>query len=95
VAELCFHKAHYLANQVDGLSAYKLVTARPFFNEFVVRCPGPAQAINARLLEEGLIGGLDLGRFYPGMEDHMLLCATEVHTRATLDTLVRALEEVA
>jgi glycine dehydrogenase subunit 1 len=94
VAELCYHKAHYLAHQIDGLASCELSTARPFFNEFVVRCPGPVQEINAQLLEKGIIGGLDLGRFYPGMEDRMLLCATELHTRATLDRLVRALEEV-
>jgi glycine dehydrogenase subunit 1 len=44
-------------------------------------------------LEQDLIGGLDLARFYPEMEDRMLLCATEVHSRAALDKLVRALEE--
>jgi glycine dehydrogenase subunit 1 len=94
VAELCYHKAHYLASEIDRLEGYQLVTSRPFFNEFVVRCPRPVKEIHAALLKEhGIIGGLDLSRVYPGMDAEMLLCATEVHSRHMLDELVRALEK--
>jgi glycine dehydrogenase subunit 1 len=102
VAELCYHKAHYLAAQIDALPGYELASTGPFFNEFVIRCPRPVSEINARLLaarvgtaSDGrapIVGGLDLSRFYPGKEHEMLLCATEVHSRAMLDQLVRALE---
>jgi glycine dehydrogenase subunit 1 len=95
VAKLCYHKAHYLARQIDQLPGYQLAAAGPFFNEFVIRCPRPAREINDRLLLESIVGGLDLSHFYPGMEDRMLICTTEVHSRAMLDRLVRALEEAA
>jgi glycine dehydrogenase subunit 1 len=95
VAELCYHKAHYLAAQIDALAGFELATTGAFFNEFVIRCPKPVQAINAHLLAHDIVGGLDLSRFYPGKEDQMLLCATEVHDRPALDKLVRALEEAA
>jgi glycine dehydrogenase subunit 1 len=95
VAELCYHKAHYLAAEIDNLHDYVLATTRPFFNEFVIRCPRPTRQINAALLERGIIGGFDLGCIDPAMNAHMLACATEVHDRETLDDFVRALEEVA
>lgn len=95
VAELCYHKAHYLAAQIDELAGYELVTTRRFFNEFVIRCPKPVREINAQLLESDIIGGVDLSRFYPGMENRMLVCATEVHSRVMLDKLVGTLEKVA
>ena len=58
--------------------------------------PRPAADVNARLRERyGIIGGYDLGRDYPGMQDHMLIAVTEVHTRAAIDELVAALGEVA
>jgi glycine dehydrogenase subunit 1 len=95
VAELCYHKAHYLAEQIDKLPAYQLATTRPFFNEFVIGCPRPASEVNAALLERGIIGGLDLSQVYPGKQRQMLVCATEVHRRAMLDDFVRALEEIA
>jgi glycine dehydrogenase subunit 1 len=95
VAELCYHKAHYLADQIDKLPAYQLVTTRPFFNEFVIRCPRPAGKVNAALLQRGIIGGLDLSQVYPSRQNQMLVCTTEVHRREMLDDFVRALEVVA
>ncbi len=93
VAELCYHKAHYLASRIDMLGGYELATRSPFFNEFVVRCPRSASETNAALLDAGIIGGFELGRLDSRREREMLLCATEVHSRAMLDHLVDALEE--
>jgi len=96
LAELCYHKAHYAAGQVALLPGFYPYLARPFVKEFVVRCPAPVADINAFLLDEwGIIGGYDLGRDYPGLENHMLLCVTEVIRREEIDALVRGLEEAA
>ncbi|MCS7246049.1 MAG: aminomethyl-transferring glycine dehydrogenase subunit GcvPA [Thermomicrobium sp.] len=93
VATLCYHKAHYLARQVTSLPGWHLVGEGPFFNEFVVRCPHDPHAINAFLLERGIIGGLALGDVVPGQDDLLLLCATELTTRAHIDALVDALRD--
>ena len=96
LAELCYHKAHYAANQVAKLDGYQVVGDRPFFKEFIVRCPAPVRAINDYLLAEwGIIGGYDLGRDYAHLENHMLVCVTEVVSREEIDALVDALAEVA
>jgi glycine dehydrogenase subunit 1 len=94
VAELCYHKAHYLANKIDRLAAFELMARRPFFNEFVIRCPRPAREVNEALLDQCIIGGFDLGQIDPQMNDRMLLCATEIHSREMMDRLVNALEQV-
>jgi glycine dehydrogenase subunit 1 len=96
LAELCYHKAHYAAQRINGLEGYEVWGDKPFFKEFVVRCPAPVDAINGYLLEEwGLIGGYDLGRDYPDLEDHMLVCVTEVISRREIDALADALAEAA
>jgi len=95
VARLCVHKAHYLAAQIDNLGDYQVSATKPFFNEFVVQCPRPVVEVNAALLERGIIGGYDLSQDNSQMEDKMLLCTTEVHSREMLDDMVRALEAVA
>jgi len=96
LAELCYHKAHYAAARIADLQGYEVVGGQPFFREFVVRCPGSVRAINDHLLEEwGIIGGYDLGSVYPLLENHMLLCVTEVISRQEIDTLVNALTEAA
>ena len=96
LAELCYHKAHYAAGRIAALEGYQVVGDRPFFQEFVVRCPAPVRAINSYLLEEwGIIGGYDLGRDYSHLESHMLVCVTEVISREEIDALVDGLAEVA
>jgi len=96
VAELCYHRAHYAADRVDELATYTVLRDKPFFKEFVVRCPRPVKEINDRLFDDwGIIGGYDLGRDYAHLQDHMLLCVTEMNPREEIDELVDALEEVA
>jgi glycine dehydrogenase subunit 1 len=93
VAELCYHRAHYLAERIADLPAWNVIGDGPFFNEFAVRCPREPREINAFLLERGIIGGLALGDLVPGQQDLMLLCATELTTREQIDRLVEALRE--
>jgi glycine dehydrogenase subunit 1 len=94
VAELCFHRSHYAAAAIARLKGFAL-PPRPFFKEFVVRCPAPVAEINAHLREHhGIIGGYDLGRDDPLLRNHMLVCVTEMNPRAGIDRLVAALDEV-
>jgi glycine dehydrogenase subunit 1 len=94
VAELCYHKAHYAAEQIDALEHYSLWHRGPFFHEFVVACPRPIAEINDRLLEYDILGGYDLGQDYPALTDHMLIAVTEVIDKEDIDELVTVLEEV-
>ena len=93
VAELCYHKAHYAADAIAKLDGYSLAQSGQFFQEFVVSCPKPAAEVNRQLMKNGnILGGLDVSdRFDNGM----LLCVTEMNTRAEIDTLVSALAEIA
>lgn len=96
VAELCYHKAHYAGQRIAEIAGFSVIDDKPFFKEFVVRCPRPVKEINDYLLDEwGIIGGYDLGRDYPYLKEHMLLCVTEMNAREEIDTLVEALKEVA
>ncbi len=95
VAELCYHKAHYAAQQIDALDGYSVDLSKPFFKEFVVTCPMPVAEINRVLLTDwGIIGGYDLSQDYEGRENQMLLAVTETVTRMEIDTLVEALREI-
>jgi len=94
VAELCYHKAHYAAQRIAELPGFELVDDKPFFKEFVVRCPKPPAEINRQLLQQKIIGGYELGKAYPHLADCMLFCVTEMNTREEIDRLVEALQEV-
>ena len=94
VAELCYHKAHYAAAQISSLKGYYLWMDKPFFHEFVVQCPRPIAEINAALLEQGILGGYDLGQDYPQLKNHMLIAVTEMNSKEDIDLLVESLSEV-
>ena len=96
VAELCYHKSHYAAEQINALDGFSVDMSKPFFKEFVVACPAPVEQINNELLREwSIVGGYDLSQDYPEREHQMLLCVTETNPVEDIDLLVEALSEVA
>ena len=84
-----------LRGAVAAVPGCEVVFPAPGFNEFVLRVPGPASAALAALREHRIIGGLDLGRFYPELADCMLMNATELTTTAHIAHLATALRGVA
>ncbi len=94
VAELCYHKAHYAANKIGKIPGFEVVTDGAFFHEFVVKTPVPVAELNLLLLDNGILGGYDLGQDYPGLENHMLIAVTEMNTQEDIDVLCATLEEV-
>jgi len=78
-------KAHYLASRL------KRRFTGPYFNEFTaVAGTASPEAINNRLLDKKIIGGLPLDRYYPELAGSVLLCATEMTKKADSDTLAEA-----
>jgi glycine dehydrogenase subunit 1 len=94
VADLCYQKAHYAAEQLSKLPGYGLCFSDPFFHEFSLCCPKPVAEINAHLLNHGILGGYDLSQDYPTLPNHMLLAFTEMNSREEIDMLVEVLAEV-
>ena len=78
-------KAHYLGGGMPRRFS------APFFNEFVARVGDP-DALNKNLLKKKVIGGLPLGRFYPELADSVLLCATEMSSRESMDIVREAVQ---
>lgn len=77
-------KAHYLSSKI------KPRFNGPFFNEFVASTNGtPPEALNEKLLAGKIIGGLPLAKFYPELGNSVLLCATEMASRAKMDSLAQ------
>ncbi len=92
VAEQNVQKAHYAAKQISAIDGYRLRFTAPFFNEFVVSCPKPAQEVLDSLKSRKIIGGLALSRFFPEMKNEILVCVTETTTKGEIDALVEALK---
>jgi glycine dehydrogenase subunit 1 len=94
VAELCYQKAHYAAQQFSQIDGMGLCFTEPFFHEFALCVNRPVAEVNAHLLEHGILGGYDLGQDYPALKDHMLVAVTEMNTKQDIDMLAEVLSEV-
>ena len=82
----------------DALAAIpgvQVLTPR-LFNEFAVRLPKPAVGVVEQLGQRGILAGVPYGRLAPGagMDDVLLVAATEVTTDADITALKTALAEV-
>jgi glycine dehydrogenase subunit 1 len=86
LAEHNLAKARYAAAQLTAAGG-ALPFSAPYFNEFVVQVPAEAEELLAALREEKILGGLELGRFYPELRNHLLVCVTEMVSRASLDRM--------
>jgi len=92
VGLLSLQKAHYAAEKIAGLQRFHQAFDAPFFKEFVVRCDIPAQEVLDAMLEHRILAGLDLGRHYRELRDHILITVTEKRTKEEIDYFTARLE---
>ena len=87
LAEINLKKAFYLKNKLAKIKGYSIQFHANTFNEFVVRCPEHAETVRDKLLEQNILAGLPLEKFYPELPNCLLLCATEVNTAEEINNL--------
>ena len=90
LAERNVRKSHYARDLLVQTGAGRERFAAPFFNEFVLQVPD-ARAVWHRLKEQNLVAGLMLEDWYPELKDCLVLCVTELHTRAEIEKLAQGL----
>ncbi|MEC1107175.1 aminomethyl-transferring glycine dehydrogenase subunit GcvPA [Bacillus velezensis] len=83
-------KADYARRQAEKAGLHVAFDG-PIFNEFAVRLNLPVKEANRRLLQDGIIGGYDLGLAYPELNQHMLIAVTELRTKEEIDSLIAGL----
>jgi len=73
------------------------VVNRAFFNEFAVTLPIDARAVVRRLAERRVLGGVSLGRLYPGetaLANGLLVAASEMTGDEDIASLAAAVAEI-
>lgn len=79
--------------KINGIKIYNGYN----FKEFVVNfndCGESVAEINKALLDRGIFGGRDLSKEFPQLSNSALYAITEVHTKADINTLIKAIAEV-
>ena len=100
-AELCWHRSHYAAAQIDALPGFSAAeeSGGPkgnFFKEFTVKLPAgkTAEAVCEALAAKNIVPGLSLSRYFPERNNELLICVTENNSKASIDSLVSTLREL-
>lgn len=84
VAESTVRNTQYAMGVLQASGARVRFRGR-VFGEFVLDLPRSAEAVRDELIDEGIMAGLPLGRYYPEMRDSLLVAVTETRTRAEID----------
>lgn len=88
LAERNVKKSHFARDLLLRQGGCRARFAAPFFNEFVIAVDN-ARATWKRLKQQGLIAGLMLEDWYPELNNCLLLCVTELHSREHIERLAR------
>ena len=91
-AESSSKNAAYCQEKLTSIPNVKATFTSPFFNEFAVTLPCCAGKICEKLLSKGYAAGIPLGKFFPGMDNVLLVACTEKRTAAEIDGLCEALK---
>ncbi|MBA3576470.1 MAG: aminomethyl-transferring glycine dehydrogenase subunit GcvPA [Sphingomonas sp.] len=96
LASLNHARACEVADRLSAIPGVELVNDS-FFNEFTVRLAVEARPAVHAMVERGVLGGVSLGRLYPGvetLEKGLVVAVTETTTDEDIDALEAALKEL-
>ena len=101
--EICLRRAHYLQSRLCALPGVRPLVDGPFFNEFALRLPCPADDFAAAMRARGVDPGVPLARLWRGQaadpggtpaavppEEALLVAVTELNPPEALDAYVEA-----
>jgi glycine dehydrogenase subunit 1 len=91
VAEQCYANTHRLIEMLAPVGV-KPVHSAEFFHECLIDVGQPAEAVLAAMQAQGVLGGYAVGKHYPGMQNAILVCATETKIPADLQAYVSAMQ---
>ena len=95
VADTSFKRAHSLAARLSELPGWQMAfPERHFLNEFPMVVPKPRPLLR-RLAKKGILGGLEVSRWFRELKNVVTFTCTEVNDPAALDELVAAAKETA
>ncbi len=93
LGELCVRTTAHLARRVAAIPGCAIRFEGPHFKEVVLSTPVPGHELERALAARGFLVGPSLGRWYPELDDCLLLAATERRTEEDVEALAEAIEK--
>jgi len=93
VALACHTRTRALVEAAAAIPGVERVFEAPFFHEAVLRLPAPAASVLEAMGAMGVGGGVGLERWYPSLENCILVCATETKADEDIERYARVLRD--
>jgi len=84
-----FQKAHFLKKELAKVPGYKILNQKPTYNEFLIECPN-IDSFFSECRKHDLLPPLRMSKYFPGMQNVALVCVTEVNSRESIRSFIRA-----
>jgi len=94
LAQLICDKAEFARQELGKIKGVEVKRSSPTFNEFTVCLPQKAMDIIPKMIKEGFAPGFPLSRYYPKMDNYLLIAVTEKRTKEEIVGFAKALERV-
>jgi glycine dehydrogenase subunit 1 len=94
VAERNYAYARYLREGLTKISGVRRRFSAPHYNEFVLQLPIAPETVLSSLRQAEIFGGISAESWGPGLENCLLVCATEMNTKAQMDRYIQVMKEI-
>jgi len=89
IAAQNFQKANYVKTEIGKIEGFKILNQKPIYNEFLVKCPNVDKFIDL-CKKANLLPPLKLSKYFGDMNNHALVCVTEMNSNSDIKALLNA-----
>lgn len=93
LGELCVRRTAFAARLLSEIPGCSVRHEGPVFKEFVLETPIAGEDLVSALAERGFLAGPAMGRWYPGMENCVLIAVTECRNEEDIQAFAEAIEK--
>jgi glycine dehydrogenase subunit 1 len=93
LGEVCVRRTAFAARRLSEIPGCEVAFKGPHFKELVLRTPVEARSLERTIAERGYLTGPSLGRWWPELDDCLLVAVTERRTEQDIVGLAEAIEK--
>jgi len=94
LSQMNFDRSQDLRDRLSQIPGLRLPFSGTSFNEFVITTRQKPTDVVARLIDERILAGIPLWRWYPEMAEGLLICVTEMNTDEQIAKFAAALRRL-
>ena len=89
-----YQNAHGLCEQMDAVNGVQTKFKGQYFHENVIELKAPVESVLNAMATQNISAGYALGQDYPELENCLLVCSTEKHSKQDITTYVSNLDRI-